>query len=155
MLVGGPRLSVVACRGPTTNIAGHQTKKRNPNGAFSASKSLHVALTDESDGDGLGGPINETNEGWYGANHPKPTAREIAFVNSIKAERCPYCGSALIAKDGGHFRNDAQSWCDLFAFAVDHHGDRRSFVKDMILLAISTRKVMRYRETMKKKPKNG
>ena len=52
MLVEGPRLSVVACRGPSTNIAGHQMKKRNPNGAFSAPKSLHVALTDESDDDG-------------------------------------------------------------------------------------------------------
>ena len=368
MLVEGPRLSVVACRGPSTNIAGHQMKKRNPNGAFSAPKSLHVALTDESDDDGLGGLINETNEGWYGAKHPKPTAREIAFVNSIKIGRCPYCGSALIAKDGhrkdgvaklrcrccgkgfnpltgtvldsrkipisewveylvhlsqflstmvssidnhnasttgvywlrkafaalenyqksivmgdvfwldetylsvkpseaarkedgtlpkglsknklcivtatdgesavivwkgygkpsrkriweameghikpgskmiddgekshavlverlglkreshptpetkglpdsrnplkkvndlhalfklfmrshgGYSRDDAQCWCDLFAFAVNHHGDRRSFVKDMILLAISTRKVMRYRETMKKNPKNG
>ena len=342
-------------------------KKQKQNGAFSAPKSLHVALTDEGDGEGLGGLINETNEEWFSAKHRKPSAREIDLINSIPVERCPHCGSTRIVKDGhrrdgtaklrcrccgagfgpltgtlldskkipisewveflvhlsqllsttvssvdnhnaattgsywlrkvfaalrgyqesivlgdvfwldetflsvkassarrkrdgtlpkglsrnklcivtatdgeravvvwagygkpsgrrvlraleghvkpgsrmiddgekshavlcerlgvereshptsetkglpdarnplrpvnalhalfkffmrshgGYSREETQSWCDLFSFIFNHHGDRRSFVKDMILLMISTRKVMRYRETMRKKPKN-
>ena len=61
---------------------------------------MHVALTDEGDGEGLGGLINETNEEWFSAKHRKPSAREIDLINSIPVERCPHCGSTRIVKDG-------------------------------------------------------
>lgn len=37
---------------------------------------------------------------WYDAKHPKASLDEVAFINSIPIERCPFCGSVTIVKNG-------------------------------------------------------
>lgn len=41
-----------------------------------------------------------TFSSWYDAKHPKPSKAETRFVNSIKIEACPYCGSKHFVKGG-------------------------------------------------------
>ena len=44
--------------------------------------------------------IKHTNEEWYKAKHSEKTKDEVNFLNSIKVDSCPYCGSAATIKFG-------------------------------------------------------
>lgn len=57
----------------------------------------------------------------------------------------------FISHQGSYDRNELQCWCNLFSFMYNHQGDVAEMVKDYLSLAISTKKVMRYRDVMKKK----
>lgn len=37
---------------------------------------------------------------WYDAKHRKPSKEEVDFINSIVIEKCPFCGSKEIRRDG-------------------------------------------------------
>ena len=53
---------------------------------------------------------------------------------------------------GGYSREELQDWCNLFSFVLNHHNDIPGAIKDLFEMAVSTRKVIRYRELMSKKP---
>lgn len=58
----------------------------------------------------------------------------------------------FMSRHGSYDRSDLQSWCDLFAFIFAHHGNVAEMVRDFLKLAISTKKVLRFRDVMNKKP---
>lgn len=56
----------------------------------------------------------------------------------------------FMSRHGSYDRPDLQSWCNLFSFILCHHGNVAEMVSDFLKLAISTRKVVRFRTAMKK-----
>lgn len=58
----------------------------------------------------------------------------------------------FISHHGSYDRYELQCWCNLFSFMYNHQGNIADMVKDYLTLAILTKKVMRYRDVMKKKP---
>lgn len=58
----------------------------------------------------------------------------------------------FMSRHGSYDRSELQPWCNLFAFILDHHGNVAEMVRDFLELAISTRKTIRFRDAMKKKP---
>lgn len=53
---------------------------------------------------------------------------------------------------GGYSRDELQDWCNLFSFVFNHHNNIPGAIKDLFEMAVSTHKVIRYRELMSKKP---
>lgn len=53
---------------------------------------------------------------------------------------------------GGYSRDELQDWCNLFFFVFNHRNDIPGAIKDMFEMAVSTHKVIRYRELMSKSP---
>ena len=58
----------------------------------------------------------------------------------------------FMSHHGSYDRSDLQSWCNLFAFIFAHHGNVAEMVRDFLKLAICTKKVLRFRNVMKKNP---
>ncbi len=56
---------------------------------------------------------------------------------------------------GGFLREDLQDWCNLFCFIYNHKGNLSGMVKDFLQMAVSTHEVIRYRDSMGKKPIKG
>ncbi len=58
----------------------------------------------------------------------------------------------FMSHHGSYDRSDLQSWCSVFSFILAHHGDVAEMVRDFLRMAISTKKVIRFRSAMAKKP---
>lgn len=58
----------------------------------------------------------------------------------------------FMSRHGSYDRDELQSWCNLFCFMYNHKGEVAEMTKDFLKMAISTKKVMRYRDVMAKKP---
>lgn len=59
----------------------------------------------------------------------------------------------FIVHHGSYDREEIQDWCNLFSFMYNHNGIMSLMITDFLKLAISTKKVMRYRKVMQKNPK--
>ena len=57
-----------------------------------------------------------------------------------------------MSRHGSYDRDDIQDWCNLFSFIWNHHGNVAEAVVDFLKIAISTKKIIKYRSVMGKKP---
>ena len=53
-----------------------------------------------SDGEPSSAMMVSTLSEWYDAKHRRASPEEVAFINSLPAESCPYCGSTGLRRDG-------------------------------------------------------
>lgn len=56
-----------------------------------------------------------------------------------------------MSRHGSYDRDDIQDWCNLFSFIWNHHGNVAEAVVDFLEIAISTKKIIKYRSVMGKK----
>lgn len=56
-----------------------------------------------------------------------------------------------ISHHGSYDRDEIQDWCNLFSFIWNHHGNVAKAVVDLLEIAISTKKIVKYRSVMGKK----
>lgn len=56
-----------------------------------------------------------------------------------------------ISHHGSYDRDEIQDWCNLFSFIWNHHGNVAKAVVDLLEIAISTKKIVKYRSVMSKK----
>lgn len=57
----------------------------------------------------------------------------------------------FMSRHGSYDRDEIDNWCNLFSFVYNHDGKVAEMVKDFLGMAISTRKIMRYRDVISKK----
>lgn len=63
-------------------------------------KQLEALRAKFSDGDPSSPMMVSTLSEWYDAKHRKASPQEVAFINSLPVDSCPYCGSAELRRDG-------------------------------------------------------
>ena len=54
--------------------------------------------------------IESTVLEWYEQKHRRPSAEEVAFVNSIPVRSCPRCGHGIVSREGKRRGNGIQRW---------------------------------------------
>jgi len=56
------------------------------------------------------GMVSKSLDLWYASKHSRPCRHETDFINSLKPESCPYCGSKDIVRKGKQKKTKLQRW---------------------------------------------
>ena len=54
--------------------------------------------------------VSKSHDLWYASKHSRPCRHETDFINSLKPESCPYCGSKDIVRKGKQKKTKLQRW---------------------------------------------
>ena len=83
---------------PSEEPTAKNMKDRKGKSRFSSLRQFSWSGSREKSGDEQ--LIESTVLEWYDQKHRRPSAEEIAFVNSLPVSSCPRCRSRIVAKDG-------------------------------------------------------